>query len=93
MANVLPALPVPSPAPIDKRFLPPDKRILVASTLTEGNSVRGTARIAKCDKNTVLSFGLRIGEGRRRVRRAGGRTRVRSTRWSFGRGTGWRTRR
>ncbi len=40
-----------------------ETRVRVIAALTEGNSIRGTARLMKVDKNAVMDFGIRVGEG------------------------------
>ena len=42
---------------------PFETRVRVIAALTEGNSVRGTARLEKVDKNAVLNLALRVGDG------------------------------
>lgn len=40
-----------------------EKRVRIAAALSEGNSIRGTARLEKAGKNTVMDFGLMLGDG------------------------------
>lgn len=40
-----------------------DKLSRVIATLAEGTSIRGTARLCGCDKDTVMAYGRKIGEG------------------------------
>lgn len=43
--------------------LPLETRAKIAAALAEGNSMRGVARMLGCGKNTVMSFGLMLGDG------------------------------
>jgi len=43
--------------------LPLATRVLLASALSEGNSIRATSRMTGVDKNAAMEFGLRVGEG------------------------------
>ena len=43
--------------------LPMETRVRIASALTEGNSIRATSRMVGADKNTIMDFALRLGEG------------------------------
>jgi IS1 family transposase len=40
-----------------------ETRIRIAAALAEGNSIRGTARQVLADKDSVMSFGLKLGDG------------------------------
>jgi hypothetical protein len=44
-------------------ILPRDKQVAVISALCEGVSVRATARLTGVNRNTILSLGLKVGEG------------------------------
>jgi IS1 family transposase len=43
--------------------LPFEKQVQVISALTEGCSIRSTERLTGANRNTVMSLGLRVGEG------------------------------
>jgi hypothetical protein len=40
-----------------------DVRVRVVAALVEGNSIRATARMVGANRETVASFGLRVGQG------------------------------
>lgn len=44
-------------------ILPLGTRVLIAGMLSEANSLRGTARVAKVTKNAVMAFALKLGDG------------------------------
>src|SRR5258708_31190729 len=43
--------------------LPFEKQVQVISALTEGCSIRSTERLTGANRNTVMSLGVRVGEG------------------------------
>lgn len=47
--------------------LPFDKQVQVISALTEGCSIRSTERLTGANRNTVMTLGVRVGEGCERL--------------------------
>jgi IS1 family transposase len=47
--------------------LPFDKQVQVISALTEGCSIRSTERLTGANRNTVMSLGVRVGDGCERL--------------------------
>jgi IS1 family transposase len=47
--------------------LPKDKQIAVISALAEGSSIRSIERITGISRNTIMRFGVRVGQGCARV--------------------------
>ena len=47
--------------------LPFDKQVQVIAAITEGCSIRSTERLTGVNRNTVMSLGLRVGEGCERL--------------------------
>ena len=43
--------------------LPFEKQVQVIAALTEGCSIRATERLTGANRNTIMSLGLRVGEG------------------------------
>ena len=43
--------------------LPFEKQVQVISALTEGCSIRSTERLTNVNRNTIMSLGVRVGEG------------------------------
>ena len=69
-------------------MLPWGTRAQIIGALTEGTSIRATARLTKVGKNAVMSLGLRVGEGcahlhNRLVRGVRAYTLECDERWSF----------
>ncbi|MGD0290315.1 MAG: hypothetical protein ABSC63_11765 [Candidatus Binataceae bacterium] len=48
--------------------LPFEKQVQVISALTEGCSIRSTERLTGANRNTVMSLGVRVGDGCGRLR-------------------------
>jgi IS1 family transposase len=48
-------------------ILPLEKQIRAIGALTEGCSIRSTARLVGADRETVMNLGVRVGEGCRRL--------------------------
>jgi len=44
-----------------------EKQVQVISALTEGCSIRSTERLTNVNRNTIMSLGLRAGEGCERL--------------------------
>jgi hypothetical protein len=44
-------------------ILPRDKQIAVISALTEGCSIRATGRLTGIHRDTIMRFGVRVGDG------------------------------
>lgn len=68
--------------------LPWETRVRIVAALTEGNSLRATARLVGVSKNAVMHFALRVGEGcehlhNRLVRGIGAPLVECDERWSF----------
>jgi IS1 family transposase len=47
--------------------LPREKQVRTISALTEGCSIRATARLVEADRETVMYLGVRVGDGCRRL--------------------------
>lgn len=47
--------------------LPTEKKVLVASMLAEGSSIRGIERVTGINRNTIMSLGVRIGAACERI--------------------------
>ncbi len=47
--------------------LPFEKQVQVISALTEGCSIRSTERLTNVNRNTIMSLGVRVGEGSARL--------------------------
>ncbi|HLX68720.1 MAG TPA: hypothetical protein VKV04_03745 [Verrucomicrobiae bacterium] len=47
--------------------LPTEKKVLVASMLAEGSSIRGIERVTGINRNTIMSLGVRIGTACERI--------------------------
>jgi hypothetical protein len=43
--------------------LPFEKQVQVIAALTEGVSIRSTERLTNVNRNTIMSLGLRVGDG------------------------------
>jgi transposase-like protein len=43
--------------------LPFEKQVQVVAALTEGCSIRSTERFTGVNRNTIMSLGLRVGDG------------------------------
>jgi hypothetical protein len=48
-------------------ILPFESQVRVISALTEGVSIRSTERLTGVNRNTIMSLGLRVGEGCERL--------------------------
>jgi hypothetical protein len=48
-------------------ILPFESQVRVMSALTEGVSIRSTERLTGVNRNTIMSLGLRVGEGCERL--------------------------
>lgn len=51
-------------------FLATEKRLSMLAALVDGNSVRGTSRMAEVNMRTVMRFGVTLGEGAQRLHNA-----------------------
>jgi IS1 family transposase len=47
--------------------LPTEKKVMVVSMLCEGASIRGIERMTGVNRNTIMSLGLRVGAGCKRI--------------------------
>ncbi len=54
--------------------LPFAKQVEVVSLLTEGDSLRATARLTDVDRNTIMRLNRRVGDGCHRLHHARMRT-------------------